>query len=344
MNDGFKDGKRITIYDISRMSGFSPKTVSRVINGGKHVSKPTYNKIKELLDEHNFVPNTYAQNLSNKVDTNILLSVKKMSNFPLEWFYILLEQVIIECKKNHMNVIVEYFDDEDDIESSILYSSGSLIGATVIFYEREDDPRVKLLKKMNLPFLVFGKSETEGVKYVTNNDYESLLSLVNLLIVNKLDQLLIMTGGDSLVNQERINGATAAYKKNKLDLDLLTIKTNLNTIEDIYKYSLEEFSQLKNVPDVIFVSGDEKVSGLYRALDELDIKIPEMVSVVGFDNIPLSKYFSPPLTTISQNYKKLAEEIVKRLDILINQEIEIDSVEVPTQLIIRDSIKFNEDK
>ena len=65
-------GKKVTIYDIARLSGFSPKTVSRVINGGNRVKPETYNAIKKVIDELSYIPNAYAQNLTKKETTNIL--------------------------------------------------------------------------------------------------------------------------------------------------------------------------------------------------------------------------------------------------------------------------------
>lgn len=78
--------KKLTIYDIARLSGFSPKTVSRVINGGEDVKQTTYDRIMQVVEEYGYTPNIYARNLSNKATTNILISIKKVESFPLIWF------------------------------------------------------------------------------------------------------------------------------------------------------------------------------------------------------------------------------------------------------------------
>ena len=70
--------KKVTIYDIANLSGFSPKTVSRVINGGEKVKEETYQAIKKVIDELSYVPNAYAKNLTKKETINILISVKKI--------------------------------------------------------------------------------------------------------------------------------------------------------------------------------------------------------------------------------------------------------------------------
>ncbi|NLM96158.1 MAG: LacI family transcriptional regulator, partial [Halanaerobiaceae bacterium] len=73
--------RKITIYDIARISGYSPKTVSRVINGGKNVKESTYKSIRKIMEEYNYVPNIYARNLNNKTNINVLISVRKTSEY-----------------------------------------------------------------------------------------------------------------------------------------------------------------------------------------------------------------------------------------------------------------------
>ena len=128
------NGKKVTIYDIAHLSGFSPKTVSRVINGGEKVKEETYRAIQKVIDELSYVPNAYAKNLTKKETTNILISVKKIDSFPLIWFQTLLDRVLQTCKEFGVNAIVEYFGEEDTIRNSIISSTGSLIDGVIVFY------------------------------------------------------------------------------------------------------------------------------------------------------------------------------------------------------------------
>lgn len=335
---GIAKEKNVTIYDIAKLSGYSPKTVSRVVNGGENVRKSTYDKIKKVLDEHNYVPNVYAKNLTNQTTKNILLSVRETRDFPLRWFYILLEKIIIECKKFNLNVIVEYFNEGDDIKKSILYTSSGFLSGVVLFYEFEDDQRIELLDRIKLPYLIFGKSQTEHINYVTNADYEAMVEVAKYTLSHDLKNMLMLIGDKSMVNLDRVNGVKSVYKDQGLDESLIEVETGLKTIQSVYEHTLNHIHK-DNLPDVIFVSGDEKIIGLVRALSEMNIKVPDDVSVVGFDDIPLSAYMAPPLTTVAQDYDKLGEEIVKRLKGLINGEGNFQSVEVPTKLVIRESVK-----
>ena len=327
-----KNNKKITIYDIARISGVSPKTVSRVINGGERVKPETYQAVMKVIDELSYVPNAYAQNLTKKETINILISVKKMESFPLIWFQTLLDKVLQTCKEVGVNAIVEYFGEEDSIKDSIISSTGSLVDGVIVFYEGKDDSRIQYLKKNNRPFIVFGESHTDGVIYVSNNDFKAGYDLMEAVEEKGFKKMWLLMGGPSLVNKNRENGVREFVKEKRYDIDLEVIY-GLFTIESVYDYVKEHLST-SNIPDIIFVSGDEKVQGVIRGCYEKGILIPDQLTIVGFDNIPIAKYYTPALSTIAPNYTELAKEMIEGVLAIINGE-QRESVEVSASLIRR---------
>ncbi len=327
-----KNKKKITIYDIARISGVSPKTVSRVINGGERVKPETYQAVMKVIEELSYVPNAYAQNLTKKETINILISVKKMESFPLIWFQTLLDKVLQTCKEVGVNAIVEYFGEGDSIKDSIISSTGSLVDGVIVFYEGKDDSRIQYLKKNNMPFIVFGESHTDGVIYVSNNDFQAGYDLMEAVEEKGFKKMWLLMGGPSLVNKNRENGVREFVKERRYDIDLEVIY-GLFTIESVYDYVRENLST-SNIPDIIFVSGDEKVQGVIRGCYEKGILIPEQLTIVGFDNIPISKYYTPALSTIAPNYTELAKEMIEGVLAIINGD-QRESVEVSASLIRR---------
>lgn len=327
-----KNNKKITIYDIARISGVSPKTVSRVINGGERVKPETYQAVMKVIDELSYVPNAYAQNLTKKETINILISVKKMESFPLIWFQTLLDKVLQTCKEVGVNAIVEYFGEGDSIKDSIISSTGSLVDGVIVFYEGKDDSRIQYLKKNNMPFIVFGESHTDGVIYVSNNDFKAGYDLMEAVEEKGFKKMWLLMGGPSLVNKNRENGVREFVKEKRYDIDLEVIY-GLFTIESVYDYVKEHLST-SNIPDIIFVSGDEKVQGVIRGCYEKEISIPDQLTIVGFDNIPIAKYYTPALSTIAPNYTELAKEMIEGVLAIINGE-QRESVEVSASLIRR---------
>ena len=327
-----KNKKKITIYDIARISGVSPKTVSRVINGGERVKPETYQAVMKVIEELSYVPNAYAQNLTKKETINILISVKKMESFPLIWFQTLLDKVLQTCKEVGVNAIVEYFGEGDSIKDSIISSTGSLVDGVIVFYEGKDDSRIQYLKKNNMPFIVFGESHTDGVIYVSNNDFKAGYDLMEAVEEKGFKKMWLLMGGPSLVNKNRENGVREFVKEKRYDIDLEVIY-GLFTIESVYDYVKEHLST-SNIPDIIFVSGDEKVQGVIRGCYEKGILIPDQLTIVGFDNIPIAKYYTPALSTIAPNYTELAKKMIEGVLAIINGE-QRESVEVSASLIRR---------
>ena len=327
-----KNKKKITLYDIARISGVSPKTVSRVINGGERVKPETYQAVMKVIEELSYVPNAYAQNLTKKETINILISVKKMESFPLIWFQTLLDKVLQTCKEVGVNAIVEYFGEGDSIKDSIISSTGSLVDGVIVFYEGKDDSRIQYLKKNNMPFIVFGESHTDGVIYVSNNDFKAGYDLMEAVEEKGFKKMWLLMGGPSLVNKNRENGVREFVKEKRYDIDL-EVTYGLFTIESVYDYVKEHLST-SNIPDIIFVSGDEKVQGVIRGCYEKGILIPDQLTIVGFDNIPIAKYYTPALSTIAPNYTELAKEMIEGVLAIINGE-QRESVEVSASLIRR---------
>lgn len=326
--------RKATIYDIARISGVSPKTVSRVINGGDGVRSETYQSVMKVIDELSYIPNAYAQNLTKKETTNILISVKKMESFPLIWFQTLLDKVLQTCKEVGVNAIVEYFGEGDSIKDSIISSTGSLVDGVIVFYEGKDDSRIQYLKKNNMPFIVFGESQTEGVIYVSNNDFQAMYDLMGAVADKGLRDMWLLMGGESLVNKDREKGARTFVKEKKYEI-ALEVVYGLATIESVYHYAMDNLTGT-NIPDIIFVSGDEKVQGIIRACYEKGISIPDQLAIVGFDNIPIAQYYTPALSSISPDYDQLAKEMIDGVLAIINGE-KRKSVEVSTTLVRRQS-------
>ena len=328
------NGKKVTIYDIARLSGFSPKTVSRVINGGVNVKEETYQAIQKVIEELSYIPNAYARNLTKKEAINILISVKKIDSFPLIWFQTLLDKVLQTCKEYGVNAIVEYFSEEDTISNSIISSTGSLIDGVIVFYESKEDIRINYLQKNKIPFIVFGESRTPNVVYVSNNNFQATYDMMKLVSKENINSMWLLMGGESLVNMDRERGVRAFLNDKNYEMDLKVVY-GLTTIDSVYSYATTHLSN-QNFPDMIFVSGDEKVQGLIRSCYEKGITIPDDISIIGFDNIPISQYYTPALSTISPNYVKLAQEMIEGVLAIIKGE-SVTSVEVSTKLVRRQS-------
>ena len=300
----------MTIKELAKIAGVSPKTVSRVINNEEHVTPETKEKVLKTIKETNYKPNIYAQSLRKKVQKNILVSILKNKNLPVpQWIEILINELVERGNKMGYTLLMETYSDVRDIEKvSMLNSSIGFLDGAVIFYEKKNDPRVTLLKESNVPYIIFDKAYDENSTYVTNDDFTAMMEGTEYLLSRGCSTVELLLGNESPTNLEREKGAIKAYENKNAELEKLKVKYGIAHAKDAYEYTKKRIKSNK-IPNAFFVSGDEKVLGVYKALQEENINVPEDVSVMGFDNIPTSEFYHPSLTTIEQDYYKMSESI-----------------------------------
>ena len=153
----------------------------------------------------------------------------------------------------------------------------------------------------------------------------------------EIEKITFITANPTPMNIERKNGIIEAYKKNNKSIENLIIAEKMNNQKKIYSFVKEMYNK-KMLPEAFFVSGDEKAIAVLKALNELNIMIPEEISVLGLDNIPISEFFYPALTTLALNYKKISERVYEKLINMMNG-IKENSEEVSGEIIERESVK-----
>ena len=328
-------GKRYTIYDIAKLSGFSPKTVARVINNESNVAPATAAKINEIIRSIDYRPNEYAKNLKSKKTKVVLASINSPREFPLQWMQVMIERVSLLCQEKGITLFVEYCYDMTSLDKSILNTNAGFIDGVIVFYEVEDDPRIRILKERDIPFVVFERAYDKTVEYVGNANYEALYSLFSSLCRKGLGSATMLLRKPTLVNTDRVNGAINAFRDNGKDVGSINVVYDIAGADEAYAFTEEALGKGK-LDELIFISGDERAFGVYRALTEKGIRIGEDVSIIGFDNIPSSRFLVPSLSTFAPDYQGLAESLI--LSLFPEEGARIDRLIVP-EFIPRDSLR-----
>lgn len=328
--------KHVTIKDIAKVTGFSTQTVSRVVNNDSKVKESTKKIILEAISKFDYKPNLYAKALVGKRNKNILILLKRKSGSKATiWTNTLINEIIICNRNNNFSIFVEQYYDDEELKKSLISTTSSFIDGVIIFYEEEKDKRIELLKQNNIPFVIFGKSYKDENIYVSNEDFNSTYKATEYLLSQNIQDIVFVSANITPMNEERVKGITQAYADNNINLNKLNIIRHINTSQDLYNLS-ENFKN--NLPQCFFVAGDEKAIVLIKALNDLNIKVPEDVSVMGFDNLAISQYITPALTTVSLDYKNLANKLLNKIINITEGKKEV-SQEIKSELIIRDSIK-----
>jgi DNA-binding LacI/PurR family transcriptional regulator len=330
--------KKYTIRDIALLSGFSFKTVSRVINNEPNVKPDTRDKIVKIIAETNFKPNLFAKNLSTKTMKNVLVSIRKtFGQNTTGWFDVLMSHMNQAVRGRPYSLILEHIYDDDDLSNSILERSSGYIDVVVLFYLRENDRRIGLARNNGIPILSFEKNRQVPIS-ISNNNRKGMWDATRFLFEKGLTRICLLLGGKVDVNLERGRAIREIYEHYGIPLEQLEIVHDMASLENVKEF-VDGKIRSGALPQVFFVSGDEKAIAVYSSIYAHGLSIPADVSVVGFDNIPISQYYYPPLTTVAQNFEKLADEMFKVIDRLLQREENMASLEVDPQLIVRESVQ-----
>jgi len=331
--------RNYTIRDIAAITGFSFKTVSRVINDEPNVKPSTKEKIMQAIAETNYKPNVYARSLNGKTLRNVLVSIrKKQGQNTTQWFDYFMSHLIGASHRFKFTIIQEVIYDDDDLQRSILEQAGGYIDAVALFYLEENDKRIEQARKNGVPFVSFEKNRNVPVS-VSNDNRKGMLDAANYLFDRGITRICLLLGAAIDVNVERADALADAYRQRNVALDRLEVVYDMNNLERIRRF-VEGRIDDGAIPEAYFVSGDEKAIAVYSAAYGRGLSIPDDVSVIGFDNIPVSAYYYPPLTTMGQNFERLANEMLTVIDRMIEgDDGAAQCVTVEPELIVRSSVK-----
>jgi len=334
--------KKSTIYDVAKIAGVSPSTISRVMNTPEIVAEDTRQKVMNAVKELAYIPNMMAANMPRRRTNYIGLIIPDVTNI---FFSNLVRGVQDVCEKNGYSVLVVNSDDSQEKEGrylKLLYSrrvDGVIL--TVAGYREEEFPEeeLSLLKKMNIVLI---DREINGMTtpIVKVNNFAGAYSAVKYLLTMGHKKIMYLAGiKGTKTNQEREKGYLSALKEARISWKKeLTADFRLDTA---YHKIMYHWPQLKNSdepPTAIFAANDLMAIGALKAFTQLKIRVPEDISIIGFDNIPFSDCTYPPLTTIAQPTYQMGQKAVETLLKLIDKKKIKKSVEFETKLIERDSV------
>ncbi|GAG43387.1 unnamed protein product, partial [marine sediment metagenome] len=203
--------------------------------------------------------------------------------------------------------------EENKHDGFYLLKNGFADGA-IIFDTREIDRRVDYLVERKIPFVIVGRDNVYEATSFVNLDNVKAGYLGAEHLIKKGNKYIRFFLGDKnfTVNQDRTKGFIQACSDYHIKSESAHIDYGISSPKMAYekmKNVLEE-----EVPDAVFISGDQRAIGVYHAIQEKELKIPQDIAVLGIDNIPLSEYYYPALTTISQSVRKMANGAIEILD------------------------------
>lgn len=329
-----------TVKDIAKIANVSPGTVSNALNNRKGVSdeikKVVFKAAKEL---------GYSKETSIEKNTIRFLIYKRhgyvVSDTP--FFSSLIEGIEKECRMQGYEMLISHVNTGDNDYKEILkninndYSSGLLLLATEM--NPED---LELFKNENIPIVLLDSYfKTMNFDSVLINNTDAAYKATNYLIENGHVDIGYLHSSIYINNfYYRKLGYLDALNEHGLKAD----KKFQIALESTMEGSYRDMKKLLDrdeiaLPTAFFADNDIIAFGAMRAMKEKGIKIPQDVSIIGFDDMPFCEITSPRLTTIRVFKQEMGSIAVKRLiQIIEGKDNTLQKVEISTELIIRDSV------
>lgn len=332
----------MTIKDIAKLSGYGIGTVSRVLNNHPDVSDKARKKILSVIEESNFQPNTNARHLKKRSASSLSIIVKGNQNM---LFADILEKIQMILSRNGENTEVSYIDEDANEVECALSLCRERNPKGIIFLGGNLDYFGEEFKFIEVPCLLFtntaGNLDISNLSSVYTDDEEASYRLGNYLIKNGHRKIGVIGGTLSLtqISSSRYNGCLRSFEENGISFDrdkgYITCRYSM---EDGYQAAKKLLKQMPDITAVIAFC-DTIAIGTMRAISDAGLRVPDDISVVGFDGISLSNYCIPRLTTIRQDTNRMAIEGVELMLRQIHYPNEGRDISIPFELLERESVK-----
>ncbi|MFI3214175.1 MAG: LacI family DNA-binding transcriptional regulator [Eubacteriales bacterium] len=330
--------KKVTIEEIAQRANVSIATVSRIINNKGSVKEDTRQNILNIMNEMNFSPKTHSI-LADSKSKCILLCVPDFHN---PFIGSVINGIQTCARTNGYTILVMQDNPIIGINYEELLKNISIAGIIVFC----SIPNAKSLEDLSLrcPIVVCSeRAENHSISHVVIDDKQSAYTAVNYLISTGCEKIALFNCSKNYkYARYREEGYLEAMNDANLKIDP-EMMINISSVD--YKLAYSNAVLLlsnEKKPDAIFACSDVFAVAIISAANKLGIKIPQELSVIGFDNTYLSTMSEPTLTTIAQpSYQLGFQSCEILLDKILNDNSTLKQITLETELIVRKSTKLN---
>jgi DNA-binding LacI/PurR family transcriptional regulator len=330
-----------TIEDIARICCVSKSTVSRALSDSLLISNETKERIQAVAKQHNFQINIPARRLSLKrsrtiayvVSAHHVQNVSQADLFGME----LLGAISGSLSSCHYDLLVASVDPHDPDWPHQYLDTGRVDGFIVLTSARKQY-HIQTLVEMGAPFIVWNNVCLPDGTYcsVSSDNFSGGKQATGHLLQTGRRKIAFVGGPEyEYEAQRRYDGYVAALQENGQTVDPALVTYGRWTSDSAARQMQQLLERAPDL-DAVFANSDMMAVGAINVLRQSGRRVPQDVAVVGYDDLTIAKFSSPPLTTISQNLplagQLLAQNLIQNIETGL-----VTSVTIPAELVIRES-------
>jgi len=329
-----------TIYDIAKKAGFSITTVSKVLNNYPDVSEKTRKKILDTIEEIGYYPNSHARALMTKKYWTIGV--------------VFIEALDVGIKHPFYNAVIESFrkmvaesgydlllvskNIDNKRKSYIERFQQRGVDGVIVVSPLNFDKEVMELLTHEIPSVFIDLNSKEVSVVNSDNQYGSELAVNHLYSLGHRKIAHIAGSQETHAGSERLIGFQQALRKHHLQIPTSYIVNGGFFDVESGKKAMQQLLTLGEIPTAVYAAGDMLAIGAIKEIRRQGLKVPEDISIIGFDDIDIAAHITPSLTTIRQN----TELIGKQAAALLIQQMDMKKkiplrITTPVELVYRES-------
>lgn len=306
----------MTIKDIAKESGYSVGTVSRVLNNSAGVSEKARKKVMEVVEKYHFQLNSNAKHLKKQTQDGIAIVIKDTTNMLFSEIVNQMQELI---RHRNYDSLVYYLDKEDDELEAAIKICIERRPLGILFLGMNKEQLKERFEAIKIPCVLVTNSAAdlgyENLSSVSTDDEAAARFAIEHLLSLGHTRIGILGGSlqTSQIVGSRYEGCKKAFEAHGIDfVPESQYEVTFFQIAEGYR-AMERL--IDNVSDIsaVFAMSDVLAIGAIRAIKDRNLRVPEDISVIGFDGIDMGNYMTPRLTTIRQHREEIAARSVEIL-------------------------------
>ncbi|MDO4625694.1 MAG: HTH-type transcriptional repressor PurR [Pasteurellaceae bacterium] len=329
-----------TIKDVAKMAGVSTTTVSHVINKTRHVAEETKQTVLEAIKHLNYSPSAVARSLKVNTTKSIGMIVTT-SEAP--YFAEIIHAVEEHCyRQGYSLFLCNTQNNPEKIKNHLdMLAKKRVDGILVMCSEYTADSLDLLQNFGELPMVVMDWGpNNSNTDIIQDNSFTGGYLATKYLIENGHRKIGIICGElTKTTARTRYEGFLQALREANLPLNPDWVQEGFFEPEDGYE-CMNRILALPEHPTAVFCCNDVMALGAIAVISEKGLRVPDDISIIGYDNIHASRFYAPPLTTIHQSKYRLGEQALKILFERISSKQKMrESIYLTPELVVRQSVK-----
>ena len=329
---------KVSIKKLSEVTGFSPATISNALNNKRGVKKETVAEILRVAKEMGYI----SEDRITKIRFVIFKKNGKIID-DTPFFPLLIDGVESECKRLGYEMSICNLDQRDeDYEEQVRWLINDITSGIIFLGTELMENDIDIYRSTKCPFLIFDCFESDmQFDGVLINNADSARVATKYLI-DKGHKKIGYLRGDYRIKafRSRAVGYARAMNNHGLDVDRKYTFTLDTTMEGAYEDMKKVLKRQPELPTALFADNDMIALGAVKALQEYGYKVPEQVSIIGFDDLPFCEITTPRLTTIRVSKQEMGMTAVRRIHEMIkNPGRSKLKISVCTEFVERESVR-----